>query len=56
MKAYNKAYAALLTPVVAWVLKGTTTGDWTADDAVAAGISGLVVGAVVWAAPANKVE
>lgn len=51
LPAAAKAYAALLTPVVAWLLKGITTGDWQADEAVAAGLSGLVMAVVVWAVP-----
>lgn len=56
MKAYNKAWAASLTPVVGWVLKGIVTGDWTPDEGVAAGISGLILGAVVWRVPNREVK
>lgn len=51
LRGAAKAYAALLTPVVLWVLTGVTTGSWEASEAVASGIAGLIMGVVVWLVP-----
>lgn len=47
----NKAAVIPLTAVIAWLLRGITTGDWTDDGTVAGALATAIVTAVVWLTP-----
>jgi hypothetical protein len=47
----NKALVLPVTAVVAWVIRGVTTGDWTDDGAASLAIASLVAALVVYVTP-----
>ena len=51
---YAKAYAAALTVVLFWAVKGIFTGDWSAEDTLQAAVTTLLVPIVVWAVPNDR--